>query len=423
MALMTLCLSSCVELTDFNFSAKPTKITVIVPEYSGSKEYKAEKLGKGAESSLDLGAKVQKGLSPLIVDNALTFSPHNGVITGLIPFGEDSVITSGNDGQVLLSRLKKDGSGFISEVLLSGTKPILGMSLSDDRSMLAVTQTSLVIVYDFNTRRIVYELSRVRGRITSLAWDPRGELIVLGLTGGDIYIWSLKQSFFGGQGRDSFDSLEHYIGSGTPIVGLHFLPSGGAFFSAELEGKMSTWRALRTEEELGLRDKFNLDDREAISSVTINFANIGPFATDSLVTADGSYFLASSSEGRLFSWKIRGLVAQIDSKVSDSLLSITEIGFGDKELRNYNFLLSAAQNQKIQLLCQKRSGNQSNTALEYVLLAETPPMNSTLSRLRSALSGRLVWAAEKNDKVIAFQGAGLAEQLKQNPRLQFCSRN
>ena len=417
--------SSCgVNLSDFNFSSKPGKKTLAPAELGNSKTYEAKKLSDGPETSLSPEAKVQKGVTPLLLSEELSFSPHTGAITGIIPYGDDSVISGGNDGQVILSRLTPDRTKFVTEKLLVGTKPILAMSLSDDKNLLAISQTSLVSVYDLKERKIVYELSRVRGRIIALSWDPRSELVSIGLAGGDIYIWSLKQSFFGGQGRDSFDSLEHYIGASTPIIGLHFLPSGGAFLSVELEGGLNVWRALRTEEELGLRDKFNLEDQEAISSVMVNFAVLPTFATDSALTSDGNYFLASSADGKLNSWKIRGLVRQVESTVSkESLLSITEVGFGDKKLRSYQFLLTSTQDQKIQILCQKRSSNQSSTALEYLLLAETPPMSSTLSRVRSALSGNLVWASEKSDKIIAISGAELSEQLRVNPRLENCSSN
>ena len=418
-------LSSCgVQFTDFNFSSRPGKKTVSVPEQREIRAVKANPLTGGPGTTLDIEAKVQAGLLPLSLGEAVSFSAHVGRINAVIPLGDDGVISAGDDGRVLLSRLVqgKDGLEFVSETLLVGTKPILAIAISDDKSMLALSQTSLVTVFDLQQRKIVYELSRVRGRIVSLGWDPRGELLAVGLAGGDVYLWSLKQSFFGGQGRDSYDSLEHYLGGESPIIALNFLPSGGAFLSAELEGVLSVWRALRTEEELGLRDKFNKDDQEAVSSNRVAFANLGAFVTDATVSTDGNYYIASSAAGKLGSWKIRGLVSQIDTQVSkESLLSFSEVGFGDPILRNINFIISSSQDQKLQLMCQKRTGNGDNLAIEYVLLAETPPMRDTLSRVRATLSGTVIWAHEKDDTLVAFRGESLVGQLKKNPRLALCS--
>jgi hypothetical protein len=333
------------------------------------------------------------------------------------------VITAGDDGQVVLSEFieKRGVSEFRSEVLLDGSKAVLALALSPDNRYLAVAQTSLVVVYDIVQRRIAYQLTRVRGRITSLAWDPRGELIALGLAGGDIYLWSLDPGFFGGQGRDSYDAIEHYIGGETPIVGLVFHPSGGAFISAELEGTLSVWRALRTEQELGLRDRFNLADAEAVSSTRRVFSKVEGSLNDSLLTPDGELFMVTTSTGKLAAWKIRGLVQQEDTMVSkEALLSFSPLSLPGESLRGISFMLTSSQEQKIQILCQRRREFAGTVSLDYLLLAESPPLRETFSKVRAG--SEFIWATERADSLVTLKTGVLAETLRGSPRLGECYR-
>lgn len=413
-----------IKITDINFSSRPPKLTVEIPSERKVESFVAKSLPMGPESYLDVQAKVQKGVIPLSLSDAMYFKAHSGRINTIIPLGEDGLISGGDDGKILLSRLvEKNGAlQFLSESLLIGSKPIQALSLSPDKRYLAIAQTSLVTVYDIKERQFAYILSRIHGRITSLTWDPRGELIALGLAGGDVYIWSLKQSFFGGQGKDSFDSLEHYLGGESPIVALVFHPSGGAFLSAELEGQLSVWRALRTEEELGLRDKFNVDDQEALGTTRQIFANMGAFITDTYLTPDGKYFFASAASGKLSFWKIRGLVGEVDSTVSkESLLSFTSLRANLPALRGKPLILTATQDQKLQILCLKKTISSSQSSLEYILLAESPPLRETFGRLRAGAEGGLIWGAEKSDALVVMKRSTLANELLASPRLKECT--
>jgi len=392
-----------------------------------TKSFVAKSLPMGPESSLDPERKVQQGIIPIKLSDAVYFKAHTGRINALIPVESDGVITGGDDGQVLLSRFVETASRleFVSETLLAGTKPILALSLSPDKRYLAIAQTSLVVVFDMRDRDLRYAMTRMHGRITSLAWDPRGEFLALGRAGGDIYLWSLGQSFFSGQGRDSVDSLEQYLGGQSPVIFLAFHPSGGAFFSAGLEGELSIWRALRTEDELGLRDRFNLGDQEKIGLVHQQFAQLPGFASDTYLEPDGEYLFAAAANGKLYSWKTRGLIPQAESIVSkDSLLSFTPVKLPGTAFEGLSIMMSSTQDQKTQVLCLKRmvDPSPSTTSSEYILLAETPPLRETLGRIRAGAEGELIWAAEKADAVVAFKRGPIAAEIAASPRFKECTR-
>lgn len=412
-----------VELTDINFSSRPPLIPLEVPETERVTRVEAEPLAVAPLSVLGVEGKVRSGVLALNVEGAALYRAHSGRINAVVPMEPRGVITAGDDGQVVLSEFieKRGVSEFRSEVLLDGSKAVLALALSPDNRYLAVAQTSLVVVYDIVQRRIAYQLTRVRGRITSLAWDPRGELIALGLAGGDIYLWSLDPGFFGGQGRDSYDAIEHYIGGETPIVGLVFHPSGGAFISAELEGTLSVWRALRTEQELGLRDRFNLADAEAVSSTRRVFSKVEGSLNDSLLTPDGELFMVTTSTGKLAAWKIRGLVQQEDTMVSkEALLSFSPLSLPGESLRGISFMLTSSQEQKIQILCQRRREFAGTVSLDYLLLAESPPLRETFSKVRAG--SEFIWATERADSLVTLKTGVLAETLRGSPRLGECYR-
>lgn len=425
MTLILVVLAGCgVEFTDINFSSRPPKIPLEVPETEKIELFDAKLLPEEPLSILGLEGKIRAGVLPLSLSRSVFYKAHSGRINAVVPLDPRGVITAGDDGQVVYTELVEQGGRrkFRSELLLDGSKAVFSLALSPDNRYLAVAQTSLVVVYDIVQRRIAYQLTRVRGRITSLAWDPRGELIALGLAGGDIYLWSLDPGFFGGQGRDSYDAIEHYLGGDTPIVGLAFHPSGGAFISAELEGVLSVWRALRTEQELGLRDRFNLADAEPVSSFRRVFARVEGSLTDTLLTPDGALFLTATSTGKLNGWKTRGLVQQGETKVSkEPLLSFTPFSLPGELFQGLSLMLTSAQEQKVQILCLRRKEFGQSVSYDYLLLAESPPLRETFSRVRAGVE--LIWGAERADSLVALGKDAVAVTLKDSPRLSECSRS
>ncbi len=160
----------------------------------------------------------------------------------------------GSDGSVYVASLAKAARNIRPmnlAKLMQSKRPILAIALSPSERFVAVAQFSAVIIIDLQTKQIAHTMTQVGGRILSLAWDPREELLLLGRASGETFGWRLAGS--SAAGRDSLNALEQYGNAGgSPIVRLAFHPSGRAFVSAEQDGRISLWRLLRTEKELGL---------------------------------------------------------------------------------------------------------------------------------------------------------------------------
>lgn len=357
----------------------------------------------------------QSGGDPSALDLSQVgrISLHHGAINSLVLTRDGwGVLSGGDDGQIMLTQVPEAERGKNPKMnalqvqkIVEGTKPILAMSLSPNGRYLAVAQTSFVAILDLKTKTFVHTLTRIRGRVTALAWDPRGELVAIGMAGGDIYMWSLQETFFGGKGEDSLDSLERYTGGDSPIVSIIFHPSAGAFFSVEKEGALSLWRLLRTEEEMGLRDTFAVSDQITDVTNRITFGDAGGIVEEMILSPDGSALSVVGGGGKLSTWKVRGLVAQPKSDLGrDNLLSIVTVdpepGMGRGEL-----LLVAEQNQKVALLCRVLRPNEENlqggfSSFKVANLGLSEPLPKPVSLLRALPSGAVIWGAEKTDRLV-----------------------
>jgi WD40 repeat protein len=234
---------------------------------------------------------------------------HSGEINSITVSADgNTVYSAGRDGMVVRSELLYPLSQrqVDTEVLIESSSPILAIDLSPSERFLAASQFSSIVVYDIKKRKIINRMTRISGRIVSIAWDPLEELIAAGLASGDLFVWNLKRGKNAGQ--DSEDALEFYEGYGvSPIVGIAFHPSAGAIFVAERVGEIRLWRLLRTDEELGFRDNLAQIDEDKEGRATVRVANIGSSIEGISLSSDGETLFVAGSNGRVHSWKVRGL--------------------------------------------------------------------------------------------------------------------
>ena len=281
---------------------------------------------------------------------------HSGQINALSVsrFG-DEAYSGGQDGKVVRSRRISTDSGqglaaIETSTLLSGKRPILALSLSADESKLAISQFSSLVIYDVLKRKILYRLSQIKGRILTLSWDPRGELLAFGLANGDVFIWNVGRGRYAG--KNSREALEYYGSSTSPIVALRFHPSGRSFFSAERKGIVSLWQLLRTEEELGLLDEGALIDRKKRGKQkTIAAQVLGPIE-DIWLNQKGTMMFVAAGNGAIYRWRIRG--AQYDGVLfagSDSSTSIYGISLSPDH-KSYPLLVTSGRGQRMKFWCR-----------------------------------------------------------------------
>lgn len=371
--------------------------------------------------------------------------------------------TGGSDGSVVCSSIikadlenKQGGKGFSLEArrILQGKKPILALALSPDDKLLAVTQFSAVFVVDLATNRVLHKMTRINGRLLSVAWDPRGELLIFGRSSGEIFGWQLKGSPTAG--NDSLAAIEQYgsVG-GSPITHLEFHPSGRAFIAAEQEGRVTMWRLLRTERELGLRDESAAVDEDRRGSKRVDIGRTGGRLEDMWLDSEALQVYASSSDGRLYSWQLRGVVRGEPLMLgADSSLSIQGLNARSGGA-TVPFLFAAGRGQKLRLYCRSDAVSKTQNGgvavepsspsaasdasaheprivdgrlvIEPVaeqpsqagepksgpegLLAESSTFREPLSFIRSGQRAAVLWGAQKNGNLLVFDARPFLSML------------
>lgn len=302
--------------------------------------------------------------SDISISKFSTYRAHSGEIFALVVSKDGkSAVSGGADGKVVLTsfgtKRGADNAGggmtIYSELLLQGPKPVLSLALSPDERLLAISQPHLISIFDLRKREFVYKLSQIKGRALSMAWDPLGEFLALGLANGDIYVWNIKRT--PAAGKDTMDAIEEYTGGLSPIVGLAFHPSARAFFSVEADGTVALWRLLRAEYEIGLRDRYSLVDEKQIASTPKSFARVKTRVKDVWLKPDGQALFVAAASGSVYRWKVRGLALRnsipTGGDVVSSLAGMSIEGDRDpgQEVRRVPVLATAGRGQRLQFWC------------------------------------------------------------------------
>lgn len=422
----------------------------------------------------------RKGISDeLALSRFVTFPAHDGAVNSLV-VSKDGLhaFSGGQDGSVVYSTIirsrtaRSDSTARFtveSRVLMTGDKPVLAIALSHDEQKIAVAQFSSVAIYDRQSGMIERRLTRVKGRILSLAWDPRDELLAFGRANGEVFIWNIKRG--AGAGRDNIDALETYSVGGSPIVSLTFHPSGRAFIAATRNGALIFWQLLRTASELGLRDPNAKTDEENVGRTRAGFGSVPSGIGDIWLTSDARGLFVAARDGTVYRWKIRGLRRKEPIVVgSDSVFSLRGLevpSFGNS-YKPYELLVTSGRGQRLKFWCQEPGDSElleARTAgISQVLVVDesglpvNPPpgvlpsaqsperaaelaaererlqseeipdwfigqtklFRNPLTLLRGGERAPLLWAAEKTGNLLAFDADTLLKQRSWHERARFC---
>ncbi len=295
-----------------------------------------------------------------------TFKAHDGEINALtVTKDGKGVFSGGSDGKVLFHVIRGGrDSKILTAPILTGPKPVLALSLSPDERLLAVSQFSLISIYDLEKKRLARSLDRVQGRVTALTWDPRGELLALGRSDGEVFIWNVAGKA-PAAGENSGEALEYYPGGSSAIVRFIFHPKGRILFAGERGGTIRVWRLLRTEREMGLRDENADVDKEREGDVRLKLGQLSSNLEDMWMSKDGSLLLALGSDGNLQRYQIRGLVTLPGQSFgARDLTGVTGLSVDGSPHSNDLMFVTAARDQKLKFWCLKyftadRSGGSS----------------------------------------------------------------
>jgi WD40 repeat protein len=311
------------------------------------------------------------------------------------------------------------------ERVLEGKKPILAMAVSPDNRAVAVAQTGQVTVYERAGGTVPHVLTIVKGRITALQWDPRGEFLAIGRADGEIVLWRLKGSYRAGENR--LEALETYRGATSPVVGIKFHPSSRLFFAAEESGAVTLWRLLRTEEEMGLRDTTAEADLGRESDRGRSVGKVPGRASDLWLSPDGALLFVSSGEGRVFSWRVRGLVPLGDFAASqEEVLSLTGLSTGvanqGADGSGMYFILTSSRGQRLELFCQNSPQPRQSVQPppSRLSLAQSRILSKPASVVRSG--GGVVWGGDREGNLLIVEERSVLSSPPVSQKIKQCSR-
>ena len=389
-----------------------------------------------------LGGAEGSSMSEIPPEHFLVARVHEGQINALAVTKDGRrAFSGGQDGKVVMSTLLETRGvphasvqGYVpaadfrppaeliqSETILEGSKPILALTLSPDETQLLIAQYSSVAVYDFRSRQITRMLTKVKGRILAVDWDPRGELAALGRANGDVFVWNLSDE--PSVHDDSFDALELYEGGSSPIVSLLFYSSGRALCVAERGGEVVIWRLLRTESELGLRDEKAKRDEARLGRLRKNIGTVGGEVEDLWLDRDGKILFAAAADGNVYRAKIRGLMPYEPITAETSVVfSIQGLDVPDGPGRYVRLLATSGKEQRIKFWCQhpEKAANRNPNGEKRVFVAQSVLLRTPATIMRSGRSSTILWAGEKTGNLLVFDANLLAASPSWMVRSEQC---
>lgn len=351
-----------------------------------------------------------------------SFAAHQGSINSLdTSLNGLRVYTGGEDGKVLEHELfrAEDGATQLRTTLIyESSEPIFAVSLNPDGRLLAVAQNSLVFVIDTQSRTIIHRLSRASGRVGALTWDPKGSLLAIGRSNGEVLVWRIKSG--PSAGEDDEDAIESYRGFGSPIIAIAFHPNGRVFFAAHRDGVVYLWRLIRTELEMGVRDEDALRDNNNRGRRNLAISGFNSRLEDIWMREDGKFLLVAASDGRILKVKIRGLLISETSRVGTDVVNAVRTLYVDREE------LSARESGATGVIAANYRDRQIRfwclESLEKQLVASSRPLADPAEELAVAPGRSYLWAGQKSGNLLAFDADFLLKSPNLSIELQGCSR-
>ncbi len=277
-------------------------------------------------------------------------SSHEGNINAIDVYGSN-VITGAPDGKVILHKRLEAGK-YLNSTLALGKKPIIALSVSPDGRYVAIAQFSVVSIIDSENFELVTQMTQVKGRILSLAWHPDQESLLFGRVDGNVFLWKLSDEIE--YSYNSSSVLETYETESAPLTKLIFHPSKRAFFATTQTGGVFVVRLRKTEEELGISSVRRQSSEIVQGKYVLKFAKVPGQINDSGLSENGEQLYALTSDGIIYRWMIRGLLAApAISLPKDSASSISRVPIQSEPVGAGFLYLTTGRSLRMRFWCSE----------------------------------------------------------------------
>jgi WD40 repeat protein len=214
------------------------------------------------------------------------------------------LVSAAADGNVILWDITT-GSG---RLMKQTGGPMQNAALGRRRALVAWSSGFTISVACATGCSEIWELKRLKTRVTSLAFHEDDTALIIGGADGRVYRWHFQLEREADTQEERDRTLERYIAHQTVVSVVAPLHTGRAFFSADWDGRLYAWLAYTADDQQGSFDK-NLFGGRFFGGLGTYMAapRVADRGITSLAVSDNGQRLAvGTDEGYVEVWEVRG---------------------------------------------------------------------------------------------------------------------
>lgn len=182
------------------------------------------------------------------------------------------------------------------------------VSFLPERRLLAAAHLGNVRIVDLDNGKVLWSLTRLKARITTLAFQSDARALIVGGADGRIYRWKFLQEVEATTVDEREKSLERYVAHSSVVSAIAPHPFGRAFFSGDWKGILFAWLPLDAD---GFSAEYaeNLFGGRFFSAETTVVRGDRPLdAGIALIrmSGDGNRFVVGTQDGWIEVWRVKG---------------------------------------------------------------------------------------------------------------------
>jgi WD40 repeat protein len=252
-------------------------------------------------------------LNNLAVDRGALISKHDGTVLDIreVSSNPSRVISLGSDGTIIAWNVRTGQARLVKNV---DAAPSVGVFAKSAALVAYATPTGVAVTCITECSK-TWRLSKIRARVSSLAFHENDSALLIAGSDGRVYRWRFVAEEEAASMDEKDRMLERYLGHQTMVNVVTALPVGRAFFSADWDGTLLGWLPYTADNFGGKYDR-NLQSGGFFgshASVVRAIRKPDRGISSLTIAADGSQIIVGSEEGAVEIWNVKGftLAAQL----------------------------------------------------------------------------------------------------------------